>query len=395
MKPLEIKPSIFWVGGIDWDLRNFHGYLTQRGSTYNAYLIVDEKIVLVDTVKHYLFEEMLSRIKEMVDPSRIDYIVANHVEMDHSGSLPKILKIASKAKLITSPHGEKGLRRHFKEEWDFCVVKSGDSVSIGKRTLQFFLTPMVHWPDSMATYVPEEKLLLPNDAFGQHIASAERFDDQVGWDILYQEAAKYYANIVLPFGEQVRKALEALSSLNIEMIAPSHGVIWRSYLPKIVKAYQKWAKNLSENKALIVYDTMWGSTEKIAYALRDGMEEAGVPVTMRNLKTSHISDVMTDLLSSRAVLVGSPTLNNGMLPTVGAFLTYLEGLRPKKRIGFVFGSYGWGGQAVKKISAVLESLKWEMPLESINLQYVPDEGELAKTVKIGEEFGKLLKKLEI
>jgi len=395
MKPLEIKPSIFWVGGIDWDLRNFHGYLTQRGSTYNAYLIVDEKIVLVDTVKHYLFEEMLSRIKEMVDPSRIDYIVANHVEMDHSGSLPKILKIASKAKLITSPHGEKGLRRHFKEEWDFCVVKSGDSVSIGKRTLQFFLTPMVHWPDSMATYVPEEKLLLPNDAFGQHIASAERFDDQVGWDILYQEAAKYYANIVLPFGEQVRKALEALSSLNIEMIAPSHGVIWRSYLPKIVKAYQKWAKNLSENKALIVYDTMWGSTEKIAYALRDGMEEAGVPVTMRNLKTSHISDVMTDLLSYRAVLVGSPTLNNGMLPTVGAFLTYLEGLRPKKRIGFVFGSYGWGGQAVKKISAVLESLKWEMPLESINLQYVPDEGELAKTVKIGEEFGKLLKKLEI
>jgi len=249
MKPLEIKPKIFWVGGIDWDLRNFHGYLTQRGSTYNAYLILDEKIVLVDTVKHYLFEEMLSRIKEVVDPSRIDYIVANHVEMDHSGSLPKILKIASKAKLITSPHGEKGLRRHFKEEWDFKIVKSGDSISMGKRSLQFFLTPMVHWPDSMATYVPEEKLLLPNDAFGQHIASAMRFDDQVGWDVLYQEAAKYYANIVLPYGDQVRKALEALSALDIDMVAPSHGVIWRSSLPKIVEAYQKWAQNLSENRA--------------------------------------------------------------------------------------------------------------------------------------------------
>jgi flavorubredoxin len=392
MKPEEINPKIFWVGGIDWDLRNFHGYLTQRGSTYNAYLIVDEKIVLIDTVKHYLFEEMLSRIKEVVDPSRIDYIVANHVEMDHSGSLPRILKIAPKAKLITSPHGEKGLRRHFKQEWDFKVVKSGDSVNIGERTLQFFLTPMVHWPDSMATYVPEEKLLLPNDAFGQHIASAERFDDQVGWDILYQEAAKYYANIVLPYGEQVKKALEALSGLNIEMIGPSHGVIWRSYLPKIIEAYQKWAKNLSEEKALIVYDTMWGSTEKIAYALREGMEKTGVRVIMRNLKTSHISDVMTDLLSSRAVLIGSPTLNNGMLPTVGAFLTYLEGLRPKKRIGLAFGSYGWGGQAVRKIRAVLESLKWEMPLESINLQYVPDEEELTKTIKIGQEFGNFLKK---
>ncbi len=392
MKAIEIKPKIFWVGGIDWDLRNFHGYLTQRGSTYNSYLIVDEKIVLVDTVKHYLFEEMLSRIREVVDPSSVDYVVANHVEMDHSGSLPKILKMAPKAKVITSPYGEKGLRRHFKEAWDFKVVKSGDSVSTGKRTLQFFLTPMVHWPDSMATYLPEEKLLLPNDAFGQHIATFERFDDQVGWDILYQEAAKYYANIVLPYGEQVKKALEALSAVRIEMIAPSHGVIWRSFLPKIVEAYRKWADNQSENRALIVYDTMWGSTEKIAYALRDGLEKAGVAVTVRNLKTNHISDVMTDLLSSRAIMIGSPTLNNGVLPTVGAFLSYLEGLRPKKRIGFVFGSYGWGGQAVKKMLAVLESLKWELPLESINLQYVPDQGELEKAIKVGEEFGNVLRR---
>jgi len=210
MKPVEIKPGIYWVGGIDWDLRNFHGYLTQRGSTYNAYLIVDEKTVLVDTVKHYLFEEMLSRVKEIIDPSRIDYVVANHVEMDHSGSIPKILKIAPKAKVITSPQGEKGLSRHFKRDWNFRVVKSGDTINIGKRSLQFFLTPMVHWPDNMVTYIPEEKLLLSNDAFGQHLASAKRFDDEVGWDITFEEAAKYYANIVLPYGEQVKKALAAL-----------------------------------------------------------------------------------------------------------------------------------------------------------------------------------------
>jgi flavorubredoxin len=236
---------------------------------------------------------------------------------------------------------------------------------------------------------------LPNDAFGQHIASAERFDDEVGWDILYQEAAKYYANIVLPYGEQVKKALDTLSALNIEMIAPSHGVIWRSYLHKIVEAYHKWADNQSEDKALIVYDTMWGSTGKIAQALRDGMEKAGVPVTMRNLKIKDMSDVVTDVLFSKAILVGSPTLNNGILPTVAAFLTYLEGLRPKKRIGFVFGSYGWGGQAVKKIQTILESLKWEMPLESINFQYVPDEDELQKIMRIGEEFGNLLKNKEV
>lgn len=395
MKPVEIKPNIFWVGGIDWDLRNFHGYLTPRGSTYNAYLIVDEKIVLVDTVKHYLFDEMLSRISEVIDPSRIDYIAANHVEMDHSGSLPKILKIATQAKVITSPNGEKGLFRHFKEGWDFQMVKSDDSLSLGKHTLQFFLTPMVHWPDSMATYVPEEKLLLPNDAFGQHIATAERFDDQVGWHIVYQEAAKYYANIVFPYGEQVKKALEALSGLDIDMVGPSHGIIWRSHLPKIVEAYHKWAGHQTENKALIVYDTMWGSTEKIAHALRDGMERAGIPVTMRNLKINDMSDVVTDMLFSKAILIGSPTLNNGMLPSMGAFLTYIEGLRPKRRIGFVFGSYGWGGQAVKKIQEVLERLKWEMPMESINLQYIPDEDELARTVKIGEEFGNLLKKEEV
>lgn len=392
MKAEEVKPKIFWVGGIDWNLRNFHGYLTQRGSTYNAYLIVDEKIVLVDTVKHYLFEEMLSRIKEVINPSRIDYIVVNHVEMDHSGSLPKILRIAPKAKVITSPHGERGLRRHFKEEWDFEVVKTGDSLSVGKRTLQFFLTPMVHWPDSMATYVPEEKLLLPNDSFGQHLASVERYDDEVGWDIVFQEATKYYANIVFPYGEQVKKAMETLSALNIEMIAPSHGVIWRSYLPKIVEAYQKWSDDHSENKALIVYDTMWGSTEKIAYALREGMERTGIPVNMRSLKTNDISDIMTDMLSSKIVLIGSPTLNNGILPTVAAFLTYLEGLRPKKRIGFAFGSYGWGGQAVKKIETVLENLKWELPFQGINFQYVSDEDELAKAIKIGEEFGSFLKK---
>jgi len=392
LNKVQIKPDIYWVGGIDWGIRNFHGYSTNRGTTYNAYLIMDTEITLVDTVKHYLFDEMLSRIKEIVDPSKIDYIISNHVEMDHSGSLPKLLKVCPNATVITSTRGEKGLKRHFKKGWNFKVVKSGDKLNIGKRTLHFVEIPMVHWPDSMVTYSPSDKLLLPNDAFGQHIAGAERFDDEVDWGILKEEAAKYYANIVMPYGSQVEKALEALSGLDIDMIAPSHGIIWRSLIPQILKEYTKWARYETENTALIVYDSMWGSTEKMAFALREGIEEAGIPVTMRNLKNTHISDVITDVISSKLILIGSPTLNNTMLPTMGGFLIYLKGLKPKNRIGFVFGSYGWGGQAVGEIEKILKDLLWDMPVESINLNYVPDEKELEDVKKTGNKLGKYLKK---
>jgi flavorubredoxin len=338
---------------------------------------------------------MLSRIKTIIDPSKIDYILSNHVEMDHSGSISKILEFAPNAKVITSTRGEKGLHRHFKKNWDFHVVESGDTLNIGKRTLHFVHTPMVHWPDSMVTYIPSDKLLLPNDAFGQHIASSKRFDDEVDWGTLKEEAAKYYANIVMPYGGQVEKALEALSGLAIDMIAPSHGIIWRSLIPQILQEYTKWARYESDDKALIVYDSMWGSTEKIAYALREGIEEAGIPVTMNNLKTMHISDVITEVISSKLILLGSPTLNNTLLPTMGGFLTYLKGLRPKNRIGFVFGSYGWGGQAVGEIEKVVNGLAWEMPVESVNLNYIPDEKELLEVRKKGNELGNYVKKLKI
>jgi len=392
MSKCEIKPGVFWVGGIDWDLRNFHGYTTDRGTTYNAYLIMDEKIVLVDTVKHYLFDEMLARIKEIVDPSKIDIIVSNHTEMDHSGSLEKMLKLCPNAQLVCSPNGERNLRRHFKQNWNFKVVKTGDTIKIGRRTLVFQLLTMIHWPDSMATYIPEDKLLLPNDAFGQHIASAERFDDQLDWGILKEEAAKYWANIVLPYSDQVKAALPVVAALDFDMIGPSHGIIWRSRIPEILKEYTKWANNETEKRALIVYDSMWNSTHLIALALMRGLEDAGVPVTIRKLGASHLSDVITDVLSARLILVGSPTLNNGMLPTMGEFLTYVKGLRPKKRIGFAFGSYGWGGQAVGEMEAVLKEMGWELPQKGINLKFIPDENELAACREAGRQLGEMLKK---
>jgi len=383
----EIRENIYWVGGIDWDIRNFHGYLTQRGTTYNAYLILDKKVVLVDTVKHYLFDEMLDRIGKIINPGKIDYILSNHVEMDHSGSISKILELSPNAKVITSTQGEKGLRRHYKKDWDFNVVKSGDTLSIGKRTLNFYHTPMVHWPDSMVTYIPEEKILLSNDAFGQHIASPERFDDEIGWEILREEAAKYYGNIVMPYGDQVKKALGSLSQLNIDLICPGHGLIWRSHISKILEEYTKWANYDTKDKALIIYDSMWGSTKKIAYALQEGMGNTGLPVTMRNLKTNHISDIITDVTDSKLILIGSSTLNNGMLPSMGAFLTYIKGLRPKKRIGFAFGSFGWGGQAVREIEGIMQELKWNIPKESISFKYIPSNDELESTKEIGKSLG--------
>jgi len=392
LQKVEIKPDVYWVGGIDWDIRNFHGYSTNRGTTYNAYLIIDKKITLVDTVKHYLFDEMLARIKEIIDPKKIDYIISNHVEMDHSGSLPKIIKETPNAKIITSTRGEKGLLRHYKKDLGFKVVNSGDTLNIGKRTLHFVHIPMVHWPDSMVTYIPSDKLLLPNDAFGQHIASSERFDDEIDWGILREEAAKYYGNIVMPYGDQVKKALEAVSKLDIDMIAPSHGIIWRSHIPKILKEYKKWAGFESDNKALIIYDSMWGSTEKIAYALYEGISETDTPVSMKKLSNNDISDIITELQDSKLILLGSPTLNNGMMPTMGAFLTYLKGLKPRNRVGFVFGSYGWGGQAVGEIEKILQSLNWDLPFDNVNLNYVPDKKELKDVKEIGIKIGKYLKK---
>jgi len=380
MKPVKIKENIYWVGGIDWDLRNFHGYLTQRGSTYNAFLIIDEKITLVDTVKYYLVDEMLERISDIIDPSKIDYIVSNHVEMDHSGGLTRMMEVAPNAKIITSPKGEKGLRQHYKKDWNFQVMDSGDTLNTGKLSLSFILTPMVHWPDNMVTYCPEEKILFSNDAFGQHLATSERFDDEYAIDIISEEAKKYYANIVLPYSAQVQKALEAVAGKAIDIIAPSHGIIWRSHIDRIINEYKTWSSNKTDKKALIIYDTMWKSTQQVAQAIQKGFENQGIFTRMLNLQSNHISDIMTEVLTAEYICIGSPTLNKNMLPTVAAFLTYFKGLAPKERKGLAFGSYGWAPHGVKQVQEALESCHFEM-LDQVKVNYVPDEAELEEISK--------------
>lgn len=384
MKAVQLKEGIYWVGAIDWGIRNFHGYSTQRGTTYNAFLIIDEKITLIDTVKYHLIDEMLERISDIVDPADIDYIISNHVEPDHSGSLPEIMAIAPRATLITSPNGEKGLRAHYKEDWDFQIAKMGEVLNIGKRNLTFVHTPMVHWPDNMVTYLPEDKILFSNDAFGQHIASSERFADELSLGIVLEEAQKYYANIVLPYGAQVKKALGALADLKLEIIAPSHGVVWRSDIPTILNEYGKWSGNVTEKKAVIVYDTMWNSTEIIAEKIIDAFQSKGYKTRLFDLKKNHISDIMTEIINAQYICVGSPTLNNNMMPNVAGFLTYLKGLSPKNRIGLAFGSYGWGGQSIGQVEQYLKDCGFEV-LESIKFQYIPDEDLLEKRIEELEE----------
>ena len=384
MKAKKIKENIYWVGAIDWDVRNFHGYSTQRGTTYNAYLIIDEKITLIDTVKHSFTNEMLARISNIIDPSKIDYIVSNHVEMDHSGALPRMLELAPNATIITCPNGDKGLKAHYKKDWNFKIVKTNDKISLGNRSLEFVLTPMVHWPDNMVAYMPEEKILFSNDSFGQHYASSERFDDECPPDIIMEEAKKYYANIVLPYGKSVQKELEAVSALDIKIIAPSHGVIWRSNLDKIIPLYQIWSKNETSKKAVIVYDTMWHSTEIMANALMEVFEEKGFNTSIRNLQFNHISDIMSELIDAEYICVGSPTLNSTMMPSVAGFLTYMSGLAPKNRKAISFGSYGWGGKTMDEINNFFNKSGFEI-ISSEKIKYIPSEKEL-------DEFKKKLSK---
>jgi flavorubredoxin len=389
---VELKKGIYWVGAIDWNIRDFHGYSTHKGSSYNAYLVAGEKTALVDTVKAPFFAEMMGRIQEVLPPEKIDYVIVNHVEMDHSGSLPLFKEAFPKVEVVCSPRAEGELKLHYGGKIPLQVVKTGDTLDLGGKTLTFVEVPMVHWPDSMVTYVKEAKVLLPNDAFGQHIASTERFDDELGWDVIRPEAAKYYANIVMPYGPQVLKALEALQGIEIEVIGPSHGIIWRRYIPEIVATYERWAKGETEKKALVVYDTMWGSTEQMAKAIYRGLVEEGVTTKLYRLGGSDKSDIVKDVLEARGLVLGSPTLNNGVFPSVAEFSTYIKGLRPKGRVAAVFGSYGWGkGVTTKALAAELQAAGMEV-IEELQVQFVPQGDALNHCEELGRRVAQRIKK---
>lgn len=391
MNETKLAEGIYWVGVVDWNVRNFHGYSTPRGTSYNAYLVVDEKIALIDAVKEPFAAELLDHISNYVDPSKIDYVVSNHAEPDHSSALPAVMQAAPNATLVASPKGHEALDLHFRSAWEKATVKTGDSISLGKHELQFILTPMAHWPDSMFTYIPGEQILFSMDAFGQHIGSVERFDDEFGKVASLMEARKYYANILMYLTRPVQNALKAAADLDIRMLATSHGVIWRTYIGEVVSKYAQWAAGEAEPRACIVYDTMWNSTEQLAMSILQGLEDGGVPARVFHLGKSDLTDIASEILDCRGVLVGSSTLNNGMLPLVAGFLAYMKGLKPTGKQGAVFGSYGWSRGACKAMLADLETTGIKVDRPPLEVRYIPTEDDLAIARQLGREFAEGLR----
>lgn len=393
---VELKKGIHWVGAIDWSVRDFHGYSTKKGTTYNAFLVIDEKITLFDTVKKPFTWDLLHCIHKVIDPKKIDYIVVNHVEPDHSGALPEIVDLVKPEKIFCSSRGKKALLEHYHQpNWPYEVVQTGQEVRLGARTVQFLETRMVHWPDSMFSYLKEDAILISSDGFGQHWATTERFNDQVDAAELKQHAAKYFANILLPYSALISKLIAEVSKMNlkIDMICPDHGLIWRETPLQIVGLYDQWAKQVPQRKAVIVYDSMWNSTQTMAKAILDGIVAEGVEAKLMDLKADHRSDVMTEILEAAAIVVGSPTLNNNMLPTMADMLCYLKGLRPVNKVGAAFGSYGWSGESVRLMTKSLEETKVKIVHPGLAVQYVPTHETLKQCVDLGRIVAESVKSM--
>jgi flavorubredoxin len=388
MNPMNsICDNVAWVGYVDWNVRDFHGYETNRGSTYNAYLVRDEKTALIDTVKSPYADRLLRNIAEIIEPSCVDFVVCNHAEPDHAGALPQVMDALRNATLLCNKRCAAALGQyHDTSNWKIRLVADGESISLGKRTLHFIDTPMVHWPESMFTYIPEERLLFSMDAFGQHFASSGRFDDQSPLATVMDEAKTYYANIVMPYGKQVAGTLDRTAKLNITTIAPSHGVVWRAHIAEIIQAYRRWSAGELKAKVLVVYDSMWESTAAMAEAIADGATLPGVETRLINIRRDTLTQLAAESLDAAAVALGSPTLNREMMPQMAAALCYLQGLRPPAKAAFAFGSYGWGVGGPEAVNKWLESMHWEVVRPPLRCQYRPT-AEILQECRAG---GKML-----
>lgn len=392
---IEIKDKIFWVGVKDWELRHFHGeeYSTHRGSTYNSYLIKDQKIALVDTVWTPFHEDFVKQIDQDFGLQNIDLIVINHTEQDHAGSLLYLMEKIPDTPIYCTKNGAAMIKGHFHKDWNFNIVKTGDSVDLGEYKLVFVETPMLHWPDNMATYVTGANVLLSNDAFGQHYASPYLFNDLVDQGELFQEALKYYANILTPFSKLVRSKLKEIKGLNIpiDMIAPSHGIIWRDNPMQIVEKYDQWADNYNEGTVAVLYDTMWGATRKMALSIARGLENKGLGAKVLNIGTSDKNDVITEIFKSKAVIVGSSTINGGILSATAAILEVIKGLKFKEKAAAAFGSYGWSGESPVIVEKRLVEAGFNVLMPSIKMKYDPTDENLKECEAFGETFAEKMR----
>ena len=386
----KLTDGVFWVGYVDWSVRDFHGYTTGRGSTYNAYLVTAQKTALIDTVKAPYVAELLAGIKTQVPLEKVDYIVCNHAEPDHSGSLPAVVLACPNATVLCNAKCKDALAHHYDvSAWKFQVVKDKETLSLGGKTLQFFDTPMVHWPESMATYLVESAVLFSMDAFGQHYASGYRFDDESDMCEVMQEAKTYYANIVLPYGRPVAATLARLGGLKLAIVAPSHGVIWRTHFARILAAYQDWMVCKPVKKVIVVYCSMWNSTRLMAEEVAAGAEELPVEVKLIDAAATSDTQIVTDVMDCAAIAVGSPTLNMGIMPRMAALLTYLRGLKPAGKAGFAFGSYGWASKGAEEAAQYLQAMQAKPVCEPVTCRFAPDAATLEKCRAAGRALAEV------
>lgn len=380
-----LADGVYWTGYVDKDIRDFHGYRTDRGSTYNSYLVCSDKTVLVDTVKAQYADKLVDSVRSLLKGRSLDYVICNHAEPDHSGGLPYVMKAFPAAELVCNAKCRAALEKHYNcDAWNFRLVTDGDSLPLGGRSVTFVDTPMVHWPESMFSFLQPDGILFSMDAFGQHFASDGRFDDEEDLSAIMREAMIYYANIVMLYGKQIGKVLDKASGLDIRMVAPSHGIIWRSSFDVILEAYRHWIICASRPKVLVVYDTMWGSTGKMAEAIADGARAGGVDVKLISIRKSHITEIATEMLDAAVLACGSPTLNMTMMPEVAAVLTYLKGLRPVNKAGRAFGSYGWGKGGAEEVHEYLEKMGFEIIGAPLKSQFVPVDSVLEECRQAGK-----------
>ena len=390
MNPFQAIPvseHVHWVGAIDWELRDFHGYATTRGTSYNAFLLTAGEVTLIDTVKAPFRDELMARIASITEPGKIRTIISNHAEMDHSGCLPGLIETLKPQRVFASSLGAQALHDHFGLT-NITPVQDGQKIDVGKAELTFYETRMLHWPDSMFTWYGGDGVLFSNDAFGMHLASVERFTDELPWSLIEQETAKYYANILMPLSKLVARLAERLATLAlpIKLLATDHGPIWRKDISRAMELYLRWARQVKTRKAVIVYDTMWGSTAKMARAIAEGLREGGAAARLMPMSGTDRSEVATELLEAGAILVGSPTLNRNMFPTLADVMTYVKGLAPRNLIGAAFGSYGWSSQAVGQLTDILRQMDVEVVDEGVAAVYVPNDEALDRCRALGRRI---------
>lgn len=390
----KVTDKVTWVGKIDWELVTFHGneLSTFRGSSYNSYLVRDQKTVLIDTCWLPFDKEFVANLEREINLEQIDYIVMNHNEIDHSGALPALMERLPNVPIYCTKKGEGIIRGHYHKDWNFVNVKTGDTLDLGENKLIFIEAPMLHWPDTMFSYLTGEHILFSNDVFGQHYASEELFNDNVPAEIVYAEALKYYTNIITPYSPMVTRKIKELLDMHVpvSMICPSHAILWRDDPMQIVETYQKWAADYQENQITLIYDTMWNSTRRMAECIAEGIreEDPDVVIKLYNSSKEDKNDIATEVFKSRAILVGSPTINYGFAYSTGGIMELIRGLKFKKKKAAAFGSYGWSGEAVKEITEMLKGAGFAIVNDGIRCQWVPDEAHLEECRAYGREFAK-------